>query len=178
MKDLLLTFFLSLFLIYALLAAQFESLLFPFLVMGSIPFALVGVILGFLITRHTMDAVAMVGIILLIGIVVNNAIVLLDFIQQEEKKGNSRQEAIQKACSLRLRPILLTSLTTIFGMLPLSLGLGEGSEVYQGLGISVMFGMTFSTFLTLLLLPASYEWIGSLRDRMKRGIKTSEENWK
>lgn len=89
MKDLLLTFFLSLFLIYALLAAQFESLLFPFLVMGSIPFALVGVILGFLITRHTMDAVAMVGIILLIGIVVNNAIVLLDFIQQEEKKGNS-----------------------------------------------------------------------------------------
>ncbi|EJG08727.1 acriflavin resistance protein B, partial [Fusobacterium vincentii ATCC 51190] len=162
MKELMLTFLIAIFLIYALLASQFESFLFPFLVMGSIPFSLVGVIIGFLITQHTLDAVAMVGIILLIGIVVNNAIVLLDFIQQEEKESKNKKEAIEKACNLRLRPILLTSLTTIVGMIPLSLGIGDGSEVYQGLGISIIFGMSFSTLLTLIFVPTTYYMLTSI----------------
>lgn len=162
MKELMSTFLIAIFLIYALLASQFESFLFPFLVMGSIPFSLVGVIIGFLITQHTLDAVAMVGVILLIGIVVNNAIVLLDFIQQEEKESKNRKEAIEKACNLRLRPILLTSFTTIVGMIPLSLGIGDGSEVYQGLGISIIFGMTFSTLLTLIFVPTTYYMLASV----------------
>ena len=162
MKELMLTFLIAIFLIYALLASQFESFLFPFLVMGSIPFSLVGVVIGFLITQHTLDAVAMVGIILLIGIVVNNAIVLLDFIQQEEKESKNKKEAIEKACNLRLRPILLTSLTTIVGMIPLSLGIGDGSEVYQGLGISIIFGMSFSTLLTLIFVPTTYYMLTSI----------------
>ena len=162
MKELMLTFLIAIFLIYALLASQFESFLFPFLVMGSIPFSLVGVIIGFLITQHTLDAVAMVGIVLLIGIVVNNAIVLLDFIQQEEKESKNKKEAIEKACNLRLRPILLTSLTTIVGMIPLSLGIGDGSEVYQGLGISIIFGMSFSTLLTLIFVPTTYYMLTSI----------------
>lgn len=157
----MLTFLIAIFLVYALLASQFESFLFPFLVMGSIPFSLVGVIIGFLITQHTLDAVAMVGIILLIGIVVNNAIVLLDFIQQEEESKN-KKEAIEKVCNLRLRPILLTSLTTIVGMIPLSLGIGDGSEVYQGLGISIIFGMSFSTLLTLIFVPTTYYMLTSI----------------
>ena len=146
----------SLFLIYALLAAQFESLVLPIIVIGSIPLAVIGAILGLYITKQTVDMMAMIGIIMLAGIVVNNAIVLIDFIKMTRERGFDRDEAILETGRIRLRPILMTTMTTVFGMIPLSLGIGEGSETYRGMAISVIFGLTVSTLLTLVLIPIFY----------------------
>lgn len=146
----------SLFLIYALLAAQFESLALPIIVIGSIPLAVIGAILGLYITKQTVDMMAMIGIIMLAGIVVNNAIVLIDFIKMTRERGFDRDEAILETGRIRLRPILMTTMTTVFGMIPLSLGIGEGSETYRGMAISVIFGLTVSTLLTLVLIPIFY----------------------
>lgn len=152
----------SIFLIYALIAAQFESFVLPFIIIGSIPLALIGVYLGVLVLRQDMNLMTMIGIILLAGIVVNNAIVLIDFIRLTRERGYSRLEAILEAGSTRLRPILMTTATTVLGMIPLALGLGEGSEIYQGMATAVIFGLSVSTLLTLLVIPVLY----SLTDDM------------
>jgi HAE1 family hydrophobic/amphiphilic exporter-1 len=156
MSQLMFALGVSLFLIYAVLASQFENFILPLVILGSIPLALIGVIWGLILTRQPIDIMAMIGVILLAGIVVNNAIVLIDFIKMMRERGLSRTEAILEACRTRLRPILMTTMTTVFGMLPLSLGIGEGSEIYRGMGISVMFGLSFSTILTLVVIPILY----------------------
>ncbi len=143
----------SIFLIYALLAAQFENFLLPFIILGSVPLSLIGIIVGLLIANQPIDIMVMVGLILLAGIVVNNAIVLIDFIQLTIERGSGRMEAVVESCRTRLRPILMTTMTTVLGMLPLSLGIGEGSEIYRGMAITVMFGLAFSTLLTLVIIP-------------------------
>ena len=114
--------------------------------------SLIGIIVGLLLFDQPIDVMVMVGLILLAGVVVNNAIVLIDFIQLTIERGSSRIEAVVESCRTRLRPILMTTMTTVFGMLPLALGIGEGSEIYRGMAVTVMFGLSFSTLLTLSLI--------------------------
>ncbi|MDO4689982.1 MAG: efflux RND transporter permease subunit [Fusobacterium sp.] len=146
----------SIFLIYALLASQFESFIMPIIVIGSIPLALIGVIWGLVIFGQSLDIMVMIGVILLAGIVVNNAIVLIDFIKMLRERGYKRKEAIIESCTTRLRPILMTTATTVLGMIPLALGIGEGSEIYRGMALTVIFGLSFSALLTLIVIPILY----------------------
>ena len=152
---------LAVFLVYLVMASQFESLIHPFVILFTIPLALVGAVLALFITGTTVNIVAFIGVIMLAGIVVNNAIVLVDLINQLRVQGKERVEAIMEAGSARLRPILMTSLTTTLGLLPMAMGFGEGSEVRTPMAITVIGGLTVSTFLTLLVIPVVY----SLMDR-------------
>lgn len=158
----------AIFLIYALMASQFESFMLPFIIIGSIPFALIGVFLGLLLLSQPMNLMTMIGIILLAGIVVNNAIVLIDFVQLTRKRGFKRFDAIIEAGSTRLRPILMTTATTVLGMLPMAFGLGEGSEFYQGMALAVIFGLSISTVLTLIVIPVLYSLVDDMILKVRR----------
>ena len=152
---------LAIFLVYLVMASQFESLIHPFVILFTIPLALVGAVLALFITGTTINIVALIGVIMLAGIVVNNAIVLVDLINQLRAQGAERFDAIMEAGSARLRPILMTSLTTALGLLPMALGFGEGSEVRTPMAITVIGGLVVSTLLTLIVIPVVY----SLMDR-------------
>lgn len=154
---------LAIFLVYLVMASQFESLIHPFVILFTIPLALVGAVLALFITGTTINIVALIGVIMLAGIVVNNAIVLVDLINQLRAQGVDRFEAIMEAGSARLRPILMTSLTTALGLLPMAIGFGEGSEVRAPMAITVIGGLLVSTFLTLVVIPVVY----SLLDRKR-----------
>ncbi len=143
-------------LVYMVMAAQFESLLDPFIIMFAIPFTFIGVIWGFVLTGTTLSINTFLGIIMLMGIVVNNAIVLISYIIMLRARGFSMYEAVTTSGSSRLRPILMTTITTIAGLLPLALSRGEGSEVWQPLGITMIGGLTVSTLVTLLFVPTLY----------------------
>jgi len=162
---------LAIFLVYLVMASQFESLIHPFVILFTIPLALVGAVLALFITGTTINIVALIGVIMLAGIVVNNAIVLVDLINQLRAQGVERLEAIMEAGSARLRPILMTSLTTALGLLPMAMGFGEGSEVRTPMAITVIGGLVVSTLLTLVVIPVVY----SLMDR-KRWPATTHEN--
>jgi HAE1 family hydrophobic/amphiphilic exporter-1 len=155
-KDLTLLLILGIGLVYMVMAAQFESLLDPFIIMFAIPFTFIGVILGFVLTGTTLSINTFLGIIMLMGIVVNNAIVLVSYIIMLRARGFSMREAVTTAGSNRLRPILMTTITTIAGLLPLALSRGEGSEVWQPLGVTMIGGLTVSTLVTLLFVPTLY----------------------
>ncbi|NCF14253.1 MAG: MMPL family transporter [Gammaproteobacteria bacterium] len=161
---------LAVFLVYLVMASQFESLIHPFVILFTIPLALVGAVLALFITGTTINIVALIGVIMLAGIVVNNAIVLVDLINQLRAQGVERIEAIMEAGRARLRPILMTSLTTALGLLPMAMGFGEGSEVRTPMAITVIGGLVVSTLLTLLVIPVVY----SLMDR-KRWPVTADE---
>ena len=161
----------SIFLIYALLASQFESFILPFIIIGSIPLALIGVIWGLVVLRQPIDIMVMIGVILLAGVVVNNAIVLIDFIKTMRTRGYDKEYAIIYSCETRLRPILMTTMTTVFGMIPMALGLGEGSEFYRGMAITVIFGLAFSTILTLVLIPILYSVVDSFTVKATAKLK-------
>jgi len=152
---------LAVFLVYLVMASQFESLIHPFVILFTIPLALIGAVLALFITGTTINIVAFIGVIMLAGIVVNNAIVLVDLINQLRAQGKERLEAILEAGTARLRPILMTSLTTTLGLLPMAMGFGEGSEVRTPMAITVIGGLTVSTLLTLVVIPVVY----SLMDR-------------
>ena len=154
---------LAVFLVYLVMASIFESLLHPFVILFSIPLAMVGAILALFVTGSTVSVVVFIGLIMLAGIVVNNAIVLIDLINQLRAKGMARMAAIQEAGKSRLRPIIMTTLTTTFGMLPLALGFGEGAEIRAPMAITVIGGLIVSTLLTLIVIPVVY----SLLDRKK-----------
>ena len=169
----------SIFLIYALLAAQFESFLLPFIIIGSIPLALIGVIWGLVILRQPIDIMVMIGVILLAGVVVNNAIVLIDFIKTMRIRGYDKEYSVIYSCETRLRPILMTTMTTVLGMLPMALGLGEGSEFYRGMAITVIFGLSFSTILTLVLIPILYSVVDDFTQRiLEKFIKKDKKKIK
>ncbi|NGX44255.1 MAG: Cobalt-zinc-cadmium resistance protein CzcA [Candidatus Anoxychlamydiales bacterium] len=155
-KTLMLMFILGILLVYMVMAAQFESLKHPFIIMFSIPFALVGVFLALFITRTTLNAMSFIGIVMLVGIVVNNAIVLIDYINEVRKEKINLNKAILKAGKHRLRPVLITTLTTVFGMFSLILSVGEGAQMWRPLGITVIGGMLVSTLVTLVLVPTLY----------------------
>ena len=161
----------SIFLIYALLASQFENFVFPIIIIGSIPLALIGVVIGLLVTNQPIDVMVMIGIIMLAGVVVNNAIVLIDFIKMTRERGSDRETAVIESCRTRLRPILMTTMTTVFGMLPLAMGMGEGSEIYRGMAITTMFGLSFSTLLTLVVIPIFYTLVEDMNNAVIRFIK-------
>ncbi|NBI28381.1 efflux RND transporter permease subunit [Chengkuizengella marina] len=154
--DLLLILALAVFLVYTVMAVQFESFSYPFIVMFSLPTTIVGVIFGLLVTGTELSFPALIGLIVLAGIVVNNAIVLIDYVNQLKRSGKERNEAIIEAGNSRLRPILMTSFTTALGMLPIALGIGEGSETQQPIGVVVIFGLLVSMTFTLLLIPVMY----------------------
>jgi HAE1 family hydrophobic/amphiphilic exporter-1 len=151
-----LAFGLAVFLVYLVMASQFESLLHPFVIMFSVPFAIIGVLATMWVFGVTISVVSLIGFILLAGIVVNDAIVLVDYANQLRRRGVSKIEALARAGRVRLRPILMTTATTVFGLLPMALGLGEGAELRTPMALTVIGGMITSTLLTLLVVPAVY----------------------
>ncbi|WP_138420686.1 efflux RND transporter permease subunit [Aquibacillus sediminis] len=165
--DLGLALIFSIFLVYAVMAVQFENFLHPFVIMFSMPATAVGIFGGLFITGLPLSITAFIGIIMLAGIVVNNAIVLVDYINILRAKGIDRREAIIEAGSSRLRPILMTTLTTILGMLPLALAIGEGTEMQQPLAVVVIFGLGVSTIFTLVLVPAVYTLMDDISEKVK-----------
>jgi HAE1 family hydrophobic/amphiphilic exporter-1 len=169
MKDLMLLLLLSLILTYLVMASQFESLKMPFIIMFSIPFAFTGVVLAHVVTGTTMSVISMVGGVMLIGIVVKNAIVLVDYINLTRARGVELKEAIVESGKSRLRPVLMTSLTTILAMLPLAMSTGSGSEIWSPMGIAVIGGLIFSTIVTLVLVPVVYHMM--LRKSDARTVK-------
>ncbi len=155
-KDLTLLLVLAIALVYIVMAAQFQTFRGPFIIMFSIPFAFVGVIWAFLVTGTTLNMVSFIGMIMLMGIVVNNAIVLVDYTNIMRKRGQSVHEALMTAGRRRLRPVLMTAFTTMFGMLPLAMSRGEGAESWNPLGIAMIGGLLVSTVVTLVLVPVLY----------------------
>lgn len=147
---------LAIFLVYLVMASQFESLLHPLLILIAVPMAVAGSIVGLFITGTHLSVVVFIGLIMLAGIVVNNAIVLVDRINQLRREGIDKLTAINDAAQSRLRPILMTTLTTTLGLLPMAIGMGDGSEVRAPMAITVIFGLSISTLLTLIVLPALY----------------------
>ena len=133
--------------------------------------SLIGIIVGLLLFDQPIDVMVMVGLILLAGVVVNNAIVLIDFIQLTIERGSGRIEAVVESCRTRLRPILMTTMTTVLGMLPLSLGIGEGSEIYRGMAITVMCGLSFSTILTLVIIPILFTLVEDFIEKLGKVLK-------
>lgn len=154
--SLLLALLLGVVLVYMIMASQFESFLYPFIILFSIPLAFTGAFIGLFITRTPLSIVAFLGMIVLAGIVVNNGIVLVDYINKLIKVGKSTKDAIIEAGSVRIRPILMTALTTILAVIPTSLGMGQGAEMIAPLGITVIGGLIMSTFLTLIIVPVIY----------------------
>lgn len=168
-SDMLFALGLGTLLVYMTIAAQFESLLNPFAIMFSLPLASIGVFFMLLLTRTTVSMMSLLGIIMLAGIVVNNAILLIEFITQLRARGLPRREAIVQAGQTRLRPILMTALVSIMGGLPVALGLGtSGAEWRRPLGIAVLGGLTTSTFLTLFVIPVVYTMLDDLAVRVRR----------
>ena len=166
--DLLVLMVLMIVLVYMVMASQFEALMAPFVIMFSLPFALVGVFLGLELSGEALGVMALIGIIMLIGIVVKNGIVLIDYTILCRERGMNIRDASTTAARSRLRPILMTTLTTVLGMLPLAVSQGEGAEMWRPLGITVCWGLTISTLITLVLIPTLY---CSLSYRMERRKK-------
>lgn len=142
--------------VYMVLAAQFESFSQPLIIMASLPFAVIGAVLGLLVAGQTANMMSMIGFTMLLGLVTKNAILLIDYANQQREQGLALREAVLEACSLRLRPILMTTLSTILGMLPIALGIGEGAELRQSMGVVLIGGLTTSTLLTLVVVPLIY----------------------
>ena len=155
-------------LVYIVLASQFESLTYPFMIILTVPFAFTGSILLLAVTGEPLGIMGFVGLIMLVGMVVKNAIVLIDYINLNRERGMSIITAVVHGGRSRLRPVLMTTLTTILGMVPLAIGTGQGSEMWKSLGISIIGGMTFSTIITLLLIPALYSMMAGYGVRRKR----------
>jgi len=154
--DLYLILFLGIALVYMVMAAQFESFKDPFIIMFAVPFTLVGVVLAFLATGLTLSVTTFIGVIMLMGIVVNNGIVLVDYTNMLRKRGYTLYDAVAEAGRSRLRPILMTTLTTILGMLPMALSKGMGKEMYSPLGVTIIGGLLVSALVSLILIPAIY----------------------
>lgn len=147
-------------LVYIVLASQFESLTYPFIIILTVPFAFIGSLLLLSLTAQPLGIMGLVGLIMLVGMVVKNGIVLIDYINLNRERGMSIITAVVHGGRSRLRPVLMTTLTTILGMIPLAIGTGQGSEMWQALGVSIIGGMTFSTIITLILVPALYSIFG------------------
>ncbi len=155
-KDLLTLAVLIVILVYIVMAAQFESYTYPAIIMTSLMFAFSGVFIILYITGHTLNVMSMIGAIMLIGIVVKNGIVLIDYITLNRERGMSVRRAVIHGCKSRLRPVVMTTLTTILGMVPMAFGTGQGAETWAPMGVAVIGGLTFSTILTLLFVPTLY----------------------
>jgi len=180
--DLTVLLIIAVLLVYIVMASQFESLTYPFIIILSVPFAFIGSLLLLTITGTPLGIMAFIGLIMLVGMVVKNGIVLIDYINLNRERGMSIITAVVHGGRSRLRPVLMTALTTILGMVPLAIGTGQGSEIWKSLGLSIVGGMTFSTIVTLVLVPALYSIFGSYGVNRKRRIhrqkliEATEEN--
>ncbi|MDD3751645.1 MAG: efflux RND transporter permease subunit [Tissierellia bacterium] len=166
--DLFLVMLMAIALVYMIIAAQFESLIQPLSIMFSVPLALSGGFIGLFIAGLPLNVIGIIGLIILVGIVVNNAIVLVDYINNRRRRGEDRNAAIMKAGPIRIRPIMMTALTTILGLVPMSFGIGEGAELTQSMGVVVIGGLTLSTVLTLVIVPVMYTIFDDIADFFKR----------
>ena len=171
-RDMIMLMLLIIILVYMVMASQFESFMGPFVIMFSIPFAFVGVALGSMVHGLPLGAMSLIGIIILLGIVVKNGIVLIDYTILCQERGMGVREASVTAAKSRLRPILMTTLTTVLGMLPMAMGTGEGSELWKGLGTTVAWGLSFSTLITLVIIPVVYCGLTEHRARRKNRISS------
>ena len=164
-SDIALLLVLIIVLVYIVMATQFESLVYPFIIMFTIPFAMSGVFIALWLTHTPLSLIALIGAIMLVGIVTKNGIVMVDYMNLLVERGSSVSDAVITGGKSRLRPVLMTSLTTVLGMLPMSMGLGEGSETWQPMGIAVVGGLLMSTLITLFIVPSLY---AMLEGRMER----------
>jgi HAE1 family hydrophobic/amphiphilic exporter-1 len=155
-SSLLFALLLAIFLVYLVMASQFENLLQPLLILFTVPLAGAGAVLGLWLTDTRLSVIVFIGLIMLAGIVVNNAIVLIDRINQLRAEGKAMAEAIVESGQSRLRPVLMTTLTTVLGLLPMALGTGEGSEIRAPMAITVIAGLSIATLLTLVFIPVLY----------------------
>ena len=149
-------FVLAVLLVYMIMAAQFESLLHPLIIIFSVPMAAVGTTWLLFVTGQSFNVISLIGVVVLVGIAVNDAIVKIDFINQERKRGQPVREAVIEAGKKRFRPIVMTSVTTILGLLPLAIGLGQGAELQRPLALAIIGGLFTSTVLTLVVIPVIY----------------------
>jgi HAE1 family hydrophobic/amphiphilic exporter-1 len=163
--DLIMLLIMIIILVYIVMASQFESFMSPFVIMFSIPFAFVGVFMGLWVTGTPLGTMGMIGILILMGIVVKNGIVLIDYTILMRERGKSVAEASVIAAKSRLRPILMTTLTTVLGMVPMAIGQGEGSEMWRSLGMVVAWGLSISTLVTLVIIPTVYASMASWQER-------------
>ncbi|MEW9503146.1 efflux RND transporter permease subunit [Jeotgalibacillus marinus] len=166
MNDMLLAVLLAIVLVYFVMAAQFESFKYPFVIMFTVPLMVIGMAIALIVTQTPISVTAIIGLLVLSGIVVNNGIVLVDYINQRKQDGLASYEAIVTSVIDRARPILMTALTTILALLPLALGIGEGTEINQPMGITVIGGLISSTFLTLYIVPIIYSFIDPATRKM------------
>ena len=166
--DLITLMVLIVILVYMVMASQFESFMSPFVIMFSVPFALVGVIFGLWLTNTALGVMAMIGLLILIGIVVKNGIVLIDYLILCRERGMNILDAAVTAARSRLRPILMTTLTTVLGMIPMAIGTGEGSEMWRSLGVTVAWGLSVSTVVTLVLIPTIYCVFATRQEKHKQ----------
>lgn len=169
-KDLLVLMVIIILLVFIVMAAQFESLTYPFIIMFALPFSFSGVFMALYLTGTTMNVISMIGMIMLVGIVVKNGIVLVDYINLNRERGIAIVNAVVSGGKSRLRPVLMTTLTTILGMVPMAIGGGQGSEIWQPMGVAVIGGLTVSTLLTLVIVPVLYcvfAGVGVKRQRRK-----------
>jgi multidrug efflux pump subunit AcrB len=176
-NDLFLLMALSIILVYIVMASQFESLTEPFIIMFSIPFAFTGVFVALYVFNTTINIISLIGAVMLIGIVVKNGIVLVDFTNLLIDRGYSLKQAVVAGGRSRLRPVLMTSITTILAMLPMIVLKGSGSEIWRPMGVAILGGLTFSTVVTLVLIPAIYTifGVGQIK-RKKKAIERTEKN--
>ena len=165
--DLILLLAMIIILVYIVMASQFESFMSPFVIMFSIPFAFVGVLLGLTVSGTPLGVMGLIGVLILMGVVVKNGIVLIDYTILQQERGKSVNEACVIAANSRLRPILMTTLTTVLGMLPMALGKGEGSEMWRSLGMVVAWGLSISTLVTLVIIPTVYASMASWQERRR-----------
>ncbi len=172
-SDMLTLLLLVILLVYIVMAAQFESFRDPFIIMFSLPFAFTGVFLALWLSGTSLSLIALIGAVMLVGIVVKNGIVLIDYINLNKERGATVRKSVIGGGKSRLRPVLMTTLTTILGMIPMAMGIGEGSEIWQPMGISIIGGLTISTLLTLIVIPTIYTsfHVGDIKRRRKAHAK-------
>ncbi len=176
-RSLLFAFALAVFLVYLVMASQFESLLHPFVILFTIPLALVGAVAALLLSRSPVSVVVFIGLILLVGLVVKNAIILIDKVNQLREEGVPKRQALVEGARSRLRPIMMTTLCAVFGFLPLALAFGEGAEVRSPMAITVIGGLLVSTLLTLLVIPVVYDLLDRKADAFyaERGRRARQQ---
>lgn len=165
-RDLAFAFGLAFLLVYMILAAQFESFLHPFTILMAVPLAVVGAVLALLLTGEGINTMSLIGAVILVGIVVNDSIVKVDFINQARDQGMALRDAIMEAGRVRLRPIVMTTVTTVFGLTPMALGIGRGADLRAPLAIAVIGGLIVATLLTLIVVPVVYSLVEGLRRRV------------
>jgi len=163
-KSLFLAQILAVLLTYMIMAAQFESLLQPFLVMLTLPMGAAGACVSLFLAGQTLNVISMIGMVVLVGLVVDDAIVEVDYINRLRRSGKPLRDAVVEGCLTRLRAILMASIDTVFGLIPMAISLERGSELLRPLGIAVAGGLLFSTFLTLIQIPVVYEWVERKRE--------------